>query len=170
MSKHLAIKDLARIDSMMRAGWWDRFRRQGWYPAVAGRMITYRKSLTIGQRFEVESRLLGMDDRWLYVQPAFRAEGHAYAHAMVRTRCLKKSGGSVEHDEMGEFLGGFPDSLAAPARVGPWTAATKDPVWRSRAGNRAQRIGAQGIGRRESGRCLGGCGTQEVTLTAERRG
>jgi len=58
----------------------------------------------------------------------FRSEGTVYAHAMVRTRFLKKSGGSVEHDEMGEFLGGFPEGLVVPDWVSPWTAATKDAV------------------------------------------
>ena len=127
-AKYLAIMDLARIDLMMRSGWWDRFRHQGWYPVVAGQTITYRKSLTLGQRFEVESRVLGMDERWFYVQQVFRNEGTIYAHAMVRTRFLKKTGGSVEHAEMGEFLGGFPDGLDVPEWVGPWTAATKDAV------------------------------------------
>jgi len=127
-SKYLAIMDLARLDLMMRSGWWDKFRRQGWFPVVAGQTITYRKSLKLGQRFEVESRILGMDERWFYVQQVFRSEGAAYAHALVRARFLKKSGGSVEHDEMGEFLGGLPEWLDIPAWIGPWTAATKDAV------------------------------------------
>ncbi len=127
-SRYLAIMDLARIDLMMRADWWDKFRRQGWYPVVAGQTITYRKSLKLGQRFEVESRVLGMDQRWFYVQQVFRSEGAVCAHAMVRVRFLKRGGGNVEHDEMGEFLGGFPDSLDVPAWVGPWTAATKDAI------------------------------------------
>jgi YbgC/YbaW family acyl-CoA thioester hydrolase len=127
-SKYLAIMDLARLDLMMRAGWWDKFRRKGWFPVVAGQTITYRKSLKLGQRFEVESRILGMDERWFFVQQVFRSEGAVYAHAMVRARFLKKTGGSVEHDEMGEFLGGFPDWHDVPEWIGPWTAATKDAV------------------------------------------
>ena len=125
-SKYLAIMDLARIDLMMRSGWWSTLRRKGWYPVVAGQTITYRKSLKLGQRFEVESRVLGMDERWFYVQQVFRSEGVVCAHAMVRARFLKRGGGSVEHHEMGDLLGGFPEGLDAPAWVGPWTAATKD--------------------------------------------
>lgn len=127
-SKYLAIMDLARIDLMMRSGWWDRFNRKGWFPVVAGQTITYRKSLKLGQRFQVESRIVGMDDRWFYVQQVFRSNSAVYAHAMVRARFLKKSGGSVEHDEMGLFLGGFPDWLDVPEWIGLWTAATKDAV------------------------------------------
>ncbi|NYI42102.1 acyl-CoA thioesterase [Demequina lutea] len=127
-SKYPAIMDLARIDLMMRSGWWDKFRRKGWFPVVAGQTITYRKSLKLGQRFDVESRILGMDERWFYVQQVFRREDTVYAHALVRVRFLKKSSGSVEHDEMGEFVGGFPDSLDVPEWIRQWTAATKDAV------------------------------------------
>ena len=125
-SKYLAIMDLARIDLMMRCGLWDKLRRQGWYPVVAGQTITYRRSLKLGQRFDVESRVLGMDDRWFYVQQVFRRGETVCAHAMIRVRFLKRSGGNVEHDEMGEFLGGFPDGLEIPDWVGSWTADTKN--------------------------------------------
>lgn len=127
-SKYLAIMDLARIDLMMRSGWWDKLRRKGWYPVVAGQTITYRRSLKLGQKFAVESRVLGMDDRWFYLQQSFVRDGTVCAHALVRARFLKRGGGNVEHDEMGEFLGGFPDGLEVPEWVGQWTADTKDPA------------------------------------------
>ena len=136
-SKYLAIMDLARIDLMMRSGWWDKFRLKGWFPVVAGQTITYRKPLTLGQRFDVESRILGMDERWFYIQQVFRSEGTVYAHALVRARFLKKSGGSVEHDEMGEFVGGFPDGLDVPEWIGQWTD-----------GHQGRRLGLQAPARR----------------------
>lgn len=127
-SKYLALMDLARIDLLMRSGWWDKIRKQGWYPVVAGQTITYRKSLKFGQRFTVETRVLGMDEHWFYLQQVFRRDGTVYAHALVRARFLARGGGNVSHDEMGEFLGGFPEDLDVPAWVGRWTAATKNPL------------------------------------------
>ncbi len=126
-ARYLAIMDLARIDLLMRSGWWDKFRRHGWFPVVAGTSITYRRSLQLGQRFDVHSRLLGMDEQWFYVQQVFMRGDTVCAHAVVRVRFLKRAGGSVGHDEMGEFLGGFPDSLRVPEWVAPWSAATKYP-------------------------------------------
>lgn len=126
-SKYLAIMDLARIDLMMRSGWWRKFKHQGWYPVVAGQTITYRKSLKLGQAFEVESRILGMDNHWFYVQQIFRRGDTVCAHALVRVRFLKRSGGTVTHYEMDAFLGGFPDNLEVPAWAGPWAKATRDP-------------------------------------------
>ena len=127
-SKYLAIMDLARIDLMMRSGVWDKLRRQGWYPVVAGQTITYRKSLKLGQRFDVKSRVLGMDDRWFYVQQVFLHDDAVCAHAVIRVRFLKRGGGNVEHGEMGAFLGGFPDNLDVPDWVVTWTADTKDAL------------------------------------------
>ncbi|MGO1384213.1 MAG: acyl-CoA thioesterase [Arachnia sp.] len=125
-SRYLAIMDLARLDLMLRSGWWDKFTRKGWFPVVAGQTITYRKSMNLGQRFDVETRVLGMDERWFYLQQSFRSKGEIHAHALVRARFLKKSGGSVEHQEMGEFLGGFPEGLVLPDWVASWTAETKN--------------------------------------------
>ncbi|WP_430868668.1 acyl-CoA thioesterase [Demequina aurantiaca] len=125
-SKYLAIMDLARIDLMMRSGLWDKLRRRGWYPVVAGQTITYRKSLKLGQRFDVESRVLGMDDRWLYVQQIFRLGDTVSAHAVIRVRFLKRSGGAVEREEIEEFVGGFPERHHIPDWVGTWAVDTKD--------------------------------------------
>lgn len=127
-SRYLAIMDLGRIDLMMRSGWWDEFTKQGWFPVVAGQSVTYRKSLGLGQRFVLETRVLGMDERWFYVQQVFRRGGEMCAHAMVRARFLKKSGGSVSHDEMSDFLGGFPEGIVLPDWVAKWTADTKYEV------------------------------------------
>lgn len=127
-SRYLAIMDLGRMDLMMRSGWWDRFTAKGWFPVVAGQSITYRKSLGLGQRFAVETRVLGMDERWFFLQQVFRRKGAVCAHALVRARFLKKSGGSVEHDEMSNFLGGFPEGLNLPEWVGTWTANTKNAM------------------------------------------
>ena len=127
-SRYLAIMDLGRIDLMMRSGWWDRFTKKGWFPVVARQSITYRKSLGLGQRFVLETRVLGMDERWFYLQQVFRSEGAVCAHALVRARFLKKSGGSVEHHEMSDFLGGFPEDVVLPEWVGKWTDDTKNEI------------------------------------------
>ncbi|WP_316316330.1 acyl-CoA thioesterase, partial [Clavibacter michiganensis] len=69
--RYLTIMDVARLDLLVRSGLWSRIRARGWYPVVAGQTITYRRSLTLGQRFVVESRVLGTYDRWSYVEQTF---------------------------------------------------------------------------------------------------
>jgi len=124
-ARYFAIMDVGRIDLMVRSGFWSKMKEQGWYPVVAGQTITYRKSLKPGQRFELHTRVLGFDERWAYIEQAFCVGTTVYAQAFVRTRFLKRSGGSVEHDELEKLTGGFPTSLEIPEWLQEWTAASR---------------------------------------------
>jgi acyl-CoA thioesterase FadM len=123
--RYLTIMDVGRLDLMLRSGFLGKMRRAGWYPVVAGQTITYRRSLQPGQRFEVHTRVVGFDERWGYIEQTFRARSTVYAQAYVRTRFLKRGGGSVDHDELERLAGGFPASLEVPQWLLDWTAATR---------------------------------------------
>jgi acyl-CoA thioesterase FadM len=123
--RYLTIMDVGRIDLMMRSRFWRKMKEQGWYPVVAGQTITYRKSLQPWQRFELRTRVIGFDERWGYIEQNFCVGDTVYAQAFVRTRFLKKSGGSVEHDELEKLAGGFPADLKVPEWLLQWTAATR---------------------------------------------
>ena len=45
----------------------------------------------------------------------------------MRARFLKQSGGSVDHDELAELAGGYPD-LQLPDWLHGWTESTKIPA------------------------------------------
>ncbi|THV40182.1 acyl-CoA thioesterase [Glycomyces buryatensis] len=124
-SKYLAIMDLGRMDLMMRSGFWKKLKERAWYPVVAGQTITYRKSLQLGQRFDVDTRVLGFDERWIYIEQTFCVGKTVYAQAYVRSRFLKRSGGSVEHDELEELAGGIPDTLEVPEWLRKWTVESR---------------------------------------------
>jgi hypothetical protein len=110
---------------LIRTGFWAALRSRGWYPVVAGQTITYRRSLKLGQRFDLYTRMIGFDDRWGYVEQTFCVGTTIHAQAVVRTRILKRSGGSVDHDELEAMVGGFPASLVVPDPVRQWTASLR---------------------------------------------
>jgi len=115
--RYLSLFDLGRWDLLVRSGLADATRAQGWYPVVASETITFRKSLELWQRFVVESRFLGHDDRGgLYLEHRAVVDGEIYARAIIRARMLRRSGGTVDHDELFAAVGrpeGLPD-------VEPW--------------------------------------------------
>lgn len=123
--KYLTLMDLGRVDLMQRSGLMKELGRRGWYPVVAGQTITYRRSLRPGQRFDLDTRVIGFDERWIYLEQTFRVGDVIHAQAMVRSRFLKRTGGSVEHQELEELVGGFPDHLEVPAWLREWTRATR---------------------------------------------
>ncbi|HHU39317.1 MAG TPA: thioesterase [Propionibacterium sp.] len=123
--KYLTLMDLGRMDLMVRSGMWAKLSARGWFPVVAGQTITYRKSLNPGQRFDLYTKVLGFDDKWGYVEQTFCVGDTVHAHAIIRSRFLKKTGGSVEHDELEEMVGEFPGHLELPGWLRDWTASTK---------------------------------------------
>ncbi|MDO4784965.1 MAG: acyl-CoA thioesterase [Propionibacteriaceae bacterium] len=132
--KYLSLMDLGRIDLMLRSGLWATARRLGWYPVVAGQTITYLKSLRLGQRFELHTRLLGFHGVWSYVHQEFRVGDAVYAHAVVRARFLRRGGGTVPPDEVIAQAGRPPENAGVPRWVVEWSEHTKRPALRSESG------------------------------------
>jgi acyl-CoA thioesterase FadM len=82
--RYLTIMDLGRVDFMIRSGLLGKLRQRGWYPVVAALSITYRRPMTLWQRFEMTTRIAGWDDRWVYLQQEFHSGGKLVAAAMVK--------------------------------------------------------------------------------------
>ena len=110
--RYASLFDLGRFDLLIRTGLWDAMKEQGWYAVVASETITFRKSLQLWQRFTVESRLYGHDDRSVYLIHRAVVDGEVYAEMIVRSRFLRKTGGVVSEDEL------FP-ALPQPAAFPP---------------------------------------------------
>ncbi|WP_458042673.1 MULTISPECIES: acyl-CoA thioesterase [Bacteria] len=131
--RYLSLFDLGRWDLLLRTGLADAMRTRGWYAVVSSETITFRKSLGLWQRFTLESRLIGHDDRAIYLEHRAVVNGEIYARAIIRARMLKRSGGSVSHEELFAAVGrpeGLPE---VPAWVHAWAVAAALPSPRSEA-------------------------------------
>ena len=125
-SRYLAVMDLGRMDLLERSGFWDQLQAKGWYPVVAGQTINYRRSLKPLQKYQVKSRVVGVDDRWVYAEQTFTAKDEVYARAFIRIRFLKKEGGAVSVEELETLAGGFPEDRVVPEWSKEWTASSRD--------------------------------------------
>ncbi len=130
---YLSIADLGRFDLFIRNGAWAIFKKRGWYPVVASETISFRKSLEPWQRFVVESRLLGLDEKAAYVEQRFTVDGEIYTKAYIRARFLKKSGGVVTIEELLEAVGPVPRDSQVPAWLVEWGADAALPSTRADA-------------------------------------
>ncbi|MDU0345087.1 acyl-CoA thioesterase [Microbacterium sp. KSW2-29] len=125
--RYLSLFDLGRWDLLTRTGLLAAMTRQGWYAVVAAETITFRRSLELGQRFELETRLIGHDDRAVYLEHRALVKGEIYARAMIRARILRRTGGTVPHDELFAAVGrpeGLPD---IESWVHDWAAGSALP-------------------------------------------
>lgn len=118
--RYLTISDLGRFDLLRRSGLWPELRKRGWYPVVASSTITYRKSLGPWQRFVIESRFLGVDERDVYLEQRFVVEGEIYAKLIIRGRFLQKTGGHVPMESLVALLGDQQVSTDVPEWIQTW--------------------------------------------------
>jgi acyl-CoA thioesterase FadM len=118
--RFLSILDLGRVDAMLRSGLAAKLRERGWYPVVAAATIQFRKSLTLFQKFDVETQVLGWDSKAFFVGQRFLHQGQVVAQAAIRARFLKKSGGTVEPAAILALAGQGAPSPALPEWVARW--------------------------------------------------
>ncbi len=105
---YFSLMDFGRMDMIFRTGVFDKTTKLGWYSVVAGETIKFKKSLKLWDKFQIETQVIGYDERYFFIQQRFICKGQLMATGLVRARFLKKSGGGVNTKEV---LALFPDSV-----------------------------------------------------------
>jgi len=138
---YLTVLDLGRMDLMVRSGMWSALQRAGVHPVVASETITFRRSLDPWQRYEVETRYAGADERsGVYIEQRFTVRGEIHAQAMIRARFLRRGGGgggvgggALTTAELVDVLGRPLPERELPEWVARWAEAVRLPAARASA-------------------------------------
>lgn len=130
---YLSLMDLGRLDLLVRTGGWKRMRDFGCYPVIASETITFRKSLQLWQRYTLETRIAGYDEKAVYIEQRFVVNGEIYAQAHLRGRFLKNAGGVVSVTELAKVLEIAMDALVLPGWVDRWARDVALPSTRADA-------------------------------------
>lgn len=130
---YLSSMDLPRFDLMRRAGVWDAIIGNGYYPVVVAQTISYRKSLTLGQKYDIETRIMGYDEKSCFCEQRFVVDGEIYARAYVRARFLSRKGGSVTMRELAPLAGLDIDKYPVPEWLAQWAEHVALPATRAPA-------------------------------------
>ena len=120
---YLSMLDVARVDLLLRSGVARQLRQSGFYPVVAAETIRFRRSLKLFQVFEVETAIIGWDDKAFIIQHRFLRREELVAEAIVRVRILKRSGGTVSSRELLDLVGRAGASPALPTWIEAWNRA-----------------------------------------------
>ncbi|WP_187977050.1 thioesterase family protein [Mycetocola sp. JXN-3] len=128
---YLSIFDLGRLDLMIRSGMWAVMENNGWYAVVVNQTVSYRRSLTLGQRFTVETRIIGTDEEAGYIEHRIVVDGQVYTRALMRARFIRRSGGTVTPAEFMAATGMAEAAEPLPEWIADWRDAVALP--RSRA-------------------------------------
>ncbi|WP_182111350.1 thioesterase family protein [Actinotalea sp. JY-7876] len=120
---YLQMMDMARTNLLADLGALPLLAQRGWYPVVVATTMTYRRSLRLGQRFTITSRVLGWDPRVVYLDQVFERDGEHVARGVVAGRFLARGGGRVAAPDVAALLGHDGPSPAVPAQVSAWADA-----------------------------------------------
>jgi YbgC/YbaW family acyl-CoA thioester hydrolase len=121
---YLQMMDVARSNYIADLGGFPLLRSRGWYPVVAAQTVSYRRSLTLGQRFEIDTRVVGWDERVIYLEQIFTRGGDLVARGLVAGRFLTRgSGARVPATEVARLLAPGVASPEVPHDVLQWARA-----------------------------------------------
>ncbi len=121
---YLQMMDVARSNFLADLGAFPLLQERGWYPVVASSTMSYRRSLTLGQRFEITTRLLGWDPRCAYLEQTFTRGDEHVARGVVAGRFLGRDGSRVPAPDVVDLLGAHEGpSPQLPAEVQAWAEA-----------------------------------------------
>jgi len=120
---YLQMMDVARSNFLADLGAFGLLRDKGWYPVVASSTMKYRRSLQLWDRFEITTRVLGWDDRVVYLEQVFTRGGDLCARGLIAGRFLSKAGDRIPGPDVVGLLGTSTVSPELPADVHAWAQA-----------------------------------------------
>lgn len=131
----LTLFELGRFEQTVRMGFWQKLRKKGWGFAVAGVSVRYRRRILPLERYTQKTRILGWDERFVYIEQAMvKTNGQVANHALFRTAVVA-AGHAVPTQQVAELAGVDPVSPTLPEWVHSWIAADKDRIWPPFGGN-----------------------------------
>lgn len=90
--RYLTLMDIGRFEYGVKIGLIKALKRRNWGLVVAGSSIRYRKRIHAFQRFCIHTRVVGIDERWVYFQHVIKRHGKWHAAALVRTAVTDQNG------------------------------------------------------------------------------
>ncbi len=101
---YFSFMDFGRWDMIFRNGVFDMSVKNGWYSVVAGETIKFKKSLELWDKFQIETQIMGYDEKYFFIQQKFMRNGELMATGLVKVRFLKRKGGTVSTQEVRDLF------------------------------------------------------------------
>lgn len=90
--RYLSIMDLGRADLMLRTGIFTLVYKNRWTPVVGTVHMRYRRPLKLFQSFELQTRIVYWDDKWVFIEQRIISRGKVCALGTVQGLIRAKEG------------------------------------------------------------------------------
>lgn len=118
--RYLSFMDLGRTHLMAQLRVISAILRNRWMPVLAAAEITFIRSLAPFQKFDLVTRVVTWDDKYIYLEQKFERRGTLCAHAFVKALFLD-GGGKVSNSNVLALLGYNDAPPPMPEELRIWT-------------------------------------------------
>jgi acyl-CoA thioesterase FadM len=122
--RYLTLLDLGRLDLLLRIGAVRPALRNRWYPVLAGCQVRFRRPLNLFQTFEIVTRIVGWDDKWVFLEQKMRRQGRTVMHAYLKGVFVGPQG-SVPITHLLKEMGNEEASPQLPPAFAAWLEAER---------------------------------------------
>jgi acyl-CoA thioesterase FadM len=120
--RYLTLMDLGRFDMMLRLGVVRTLLRRRWNPVLASVTVRFRRELSPFQRYELRTRILCWDERWIFLEQRFTRGAELVAVGVAKSVVVGPQG-RVAPRELVAALGYGVASPPVPPGIRAWQEA-----------------------------------------------
>jgi len=82
--RYLTLLDLGRLDLLLHLSAGQLLFKKRWAPVLAGMEVRFRRPLNLFQKFEIETRLVSWDSKWIFLEQKMWRKGDLVLHAYLK--------------------------------------------------------------------------------------
>ena len=123
--RYLTIMDLGRIDLILRSGFGRIMLKRRWSAVLGSVTVRYRQPLKPFQRYELATRILGWDEKWVFIEQQFVVDGQACAIGYTKA-IVVEGARALPMSEMLAAIGYRFPSPPLPEGIRSWLDAERD--------------------------------------------
>lgn len=117
--RYFSMADLGRLDFLLRSGAWRIVWQQRALPIVGDTWAKFRREIKPFERFEIHTRLLGWDEKWVFMEHRFMRHQRVVA-VLVMRGLFRSSHGNVTPASILQTLNMPPQSPPLPQWLREW--------------------------------------------------
>ena len=121
--RFVSFMDIARVELIGRTRLLGILLRRGLRPVIGGAVVRYRRSILPFERFDIRTRVVGWDEKWIYVEHIVEKDGEFCAIGHARTVIRSRTGTIAPKDVLALLKLGELESPPLPEFVQAWSAA-----------------------------------------------
>ena len=124
----LTLYDMGRTDFAVRSGLGSQLLKQRWGLVVAGSTIQYRKRIRAFDKVTMKTKIVGFDERWIYIEQSMCVKGKPCSSALLRTG-VTEGGKVIETSRILAALDQTDWQLPPSGYVAEWIISDADRPW-----------------------------------------